>query len=500
MLRNYQIEILDKLRRTWKRKRSVMVQMPTGTGKTHVMADVVREYAENGVLIVAHRRELIEQISRTVTSFGVEHGLIVSGKPIDATKKVQVASIQTLTRRISCGGTQNYTEESYTGLTDATVSFPSLVIVDEAHHALAATYRVMWERWPKAKFLGLTATPCRLSGEPFTDLFDVLLQSWPLEKFIDEGWLSDFEYVSATPNNLIARKVRKLKKRTAGDYQEKEMAMVLDVPENIGHLYKTYRQYANGKRGIVFAINRAHARHIADFYQEQGVSCAVVDCMTPAKERADIVDAYRSLRIDVLLSAEVFGEGFDVPEVEFIQLARPTLSLSKYLQQVGRGMRVSEGKPHVVILDNVGLYQIFGLPTEERDWQGAFLGRSARKGHNERIVLADGGENHMEKGLENLEMVRIKKGGKKGAGLEVSLQGALYGVMYNGKVTCPAKYKEMVRIDRESQFYALAVFTDIQERQWRRTQRPVKVVSDLFTVISKRGEYGAEVPQYDISH
>ena len=215
-----------------------------------------------------------------------------------------------------------------------------LVIVDEAHHALAKTYRMLWERWPEAKFLGLTATPCRLSGEAFTDLFEVLLQSWTIQTFIDKGWLSDFEYVSAAPDNRMMQQVRGLRKRgLGGDYQEKEMCAVLDVPESIEHLYKTYKSFADGKKGIVYAINQQHARHIDAYYREQGVNCCVIDSRTPAKERQRMVEDYRNGRIDVLVNVDIFSNGFDCPEVEFIQLARPTLSLSLYLQQVGRGMR-----------------------------------------------------------------------------------------------------------------------------------------------------------------
>ena len=177
-----------------------MVQMPTGTGKTHLMAAVISEQAEGigdehgGVLIVAHRRELIEQIRATIKAFGIE------------SDKVVVESIQKLSRRDA-------------GQTDF-----SLVIVDEAHHAVAKTYRQLWEWWPEAKFLGLTATPCRLNQTGFTDLFDTLLEAWPIQKFIDKGWLSDFEYVSVTPDNWMVERIAGLRKRGAdGDYQTKEI-------------------------------------------------------------------------------------------------------------------------------------------------------------------------------------------------------------------------------------------------------------------------------------
>ena len=462
-LRDYQVEMVTRLERAWKRHRSVMVQMPTGTGKTVLLAEVIRSLApmgvgsghqDGGVLVVAHRRELIKQISETLDGFGIAHGLIISGKEMDGSQRVQVASIQTLTRRIDPDPQKD----------GALGWVPSLVIVDEAHHALAETYRMLWERWPKAKFLGLTATPCRLNNAPFTDLFQTLLQSWSIQEFIDKGWLSDFEYVSARPDSEAMRQVRSLTKRGVdGDYQQKELATVMDVPESIAHLYRTYRQFANGKKGIVYAIDRQHAAHIAEYYSVQGVRCAVIDSKTPAEERKRIIEEYTAGARSsgpVLINVDIFSEGFDCPEVEFIQLARPTLSLAKYLQQVGRGMRVSAGKPHVLILDNVGLYQTFGLPTEERDWRQTFYGRVNGKGalDGSRYVVLDAQDDAQDKELVNLEMVRIKKGGKRGVGLEIFLKDGRYGIRNNGHVSCPARFKEIVRLKDNSGFFAAGIY------------------------------------------
>ena len=494
MLRGYQQEMLDRLYVAWNRYRSVMVQMPTGTGKTVLMGEVirrkmteVRRKKSDGILIVAHRRELLDQIRGTVKYFG-----------IDMEKEhLVVESIQKLSRLMSDG--RSKMEE---------VPFsPSLVIIDEAHHALAKTYRGLWERWPEAKVLGLTATPCRLSGEAFTDLFDVLLQSWSIQRFIDKGWLSDFEYVSAAPDNPLLEKVHGLSKRGAdGDYQTKEMVSVMDCEESIAHLYRTYAAFAGGKKGIVYAINREHAVHIAGYYAERGVRCAVIDSKTPAKERADLVLAYREglslgtgplfesstsnsrdlapvngdgessgpRGIDVLVNVDIFGEGFDVPEVEFIQLARPTLSLSKYLQQVGRGMRISKGKEAVTILDNVGLYHVFGLPTDERNWGEMFLGRLAGRGvvgEEPMLVIGDLSPVNM---LVNLEMVRVKRRGEARKGVEVFLQGGKYGVMMNGRVTCPAAFERVTRLERGSGFFAIGTY-------------PYYIYKNRQTVIDNRG-------------
>ena len=388
ILRDYQLEMLDRLHLAWEKHQSVMVQMPTGVGKTVLLAEEIREVfkinkfkiqnssavTSGGVLVVAHRIELIDQISRTLDKFGIEHGLIVSGKPVDETKQVQVASIQTLSRRLG------FTDDSSEGKILDFDYTPSLIIIDEAHHALAKTYKMLWDKWPSARFLGLTATPCRMNHAGFTDLFRKILVSWSIQEFIDKGWLSDFDYISARPDNLMMQRIAGLEKRGAdGDYQTKEMATVMDVPESIEHLYNTYRQYVDGKKGIVYAIDREHARHITKYYQEHGVSCCWIEAKSPAAERERLIEDYRADRIKVCVNVDILGEGVDFPEVEFIQLARPTLSLSKYLQQVGRGMRVSKGKECVTILDQVGLYQTFGLPTDERDWIRMFTGKIAGK-------------------------------------------------------------------------------------------------------------------------
>ena len=481
--------MLQRLNKAWKRNHSVMVQMPTGTGKTHLMAAVIKNEelrmkneefssvqhsknsSEGRVLVVAHRRELIAQISQTLDNFGVEHGQIVSGKETDFGHKVQVASIQTLTRR-GIGKKSAEINENFEAGKDGKESagidrnynnydnfFPSLVIIDEAHHALAKTYKMLWDWWPEAKFLGLTATPCRLSGAAFTDLFDEMLQSWSIQEFINKGYLSDFEYVSASPDSEELRRIASLRKRgTDGDYQTNEMATVMDVPESVEHLYKTYRQFANGKKGIVYAIDRQHAQHIAEYYGKQRVACAVIDSKTPAGERRDLVATFRKGGLRVLVNVDIFSEGFDCPEVEFIQLARPTLSLSKYLQQVGRGMRISEGKDAVTILDMVGLYQTFGLPTEERDWMQAFKGKLSGKGRQgmaHPVVIKD--DRTEEKELVNLQMVRIRRRNESQKGLSIYLQEGKYGVMKDGKVTTGPVFENIKRYDN-GMLYALATY------------------------------------------
>ena len=334
--------------------------MPTGTGKTHLLAAVIydwlKETEHKSVWIVAHRRELVEQIEETVARYGIPKG----------DERVKVMSIQWLSRHWE----------------DVKDERPSLIVIDEAHHALAETYKELWLRYPDAKKLGMTATPCRLNRKGFTDLFEVLITSDSIADFIKQGWLSPFDYVSIRPNCEDQRLIDGLEKRGAdGDFQVKEMDAVLNRRPTIERLYESVRQYADGKKGIVYAISISHARNIAAYYNNKGVNAVAIDSKTPAKLRKQMVEDFRLGKIQVLVNVDVFSEGFDCPDVEFVQMARPTLSLAKYLQQVGRGLRKTEGKETCMLIDNVGLYRLFGLPTAYRDWQAMFEGRLAGKGY-----------------------------------------------------------------------------------------------------------------------
>ena len=363
MLRDYQIDICSRVSEAFEHHRSVMVQMPTGTGKTMVLAELVKRLMmkDEGIriLIVAHRRELIEQIKATIKRMKMD------------SRNITVESIQTISRRI-----------------DALDFIPSLVVIDEAHHALAKTYKMMWETWPDVKFLGLTATPCRLNGKGFTDLFDILVQSWDIPTFIKAKWLSTYDFMSIKADSRTQQLISSLKKRGAdGDYQVKEMDAVLNKRPSIERLYNCVTEFARNRKGFVYAINIDHARSIAEYYQSQGVHAVAIDSHTPVKERERLISSFRSGELQVLVNVDIFSEGFDCPDVEFIQLARPTLSLAKYLQMVGRGLRPSKGKKNCMIIDNVGLYRVFGLPSQIWDWQSAFEGRM--KMRDERLKSRD---------------------------------------------------------------------------------------------------------------
>ena len=394
VLRDYQAEICRKVNAAFAAHRSVMMQMPTGTGKTVVLASLVRQYlglapaaddSSRGtacgtagaprcrVLVVAHRIELITQTQALLERFGIGSGVIAGGRWPALAEPVMVASVQTLSKNL-----------------DPNLA-PSLVVIDEAHHAPARTYKGLWTAWPEAKFLGLTATPYRMSGEGFTDLFDALVGSWSIRQFVAAGWLSPYDFYSIRPDSRDQRLIDSLRKRGAdGDFQVKELREKLDVRPSIERLYEAFVRYAADKKGIVYAIDIAHAEHIAAFYRQQGVEAVAISSQTPPQVRRRLLALFKANlgrdgrdkanggtpfgAIQILVSVDLFSEGFDCPDVAFIQLARPTLSLAKYLQMVGRGLRPGKGKRCCTMIDNVGLYRTFGLPSVERDWAGFFHG------------------------------------------------------------------------------------------------------------------------------
>ena len=356
---DYQEDMKERIEKALRLHRSVMAQMPTGTGKTYLLTAVIDSFVNNNpkenVWIVAHRRELVSQIDETVRKF---HSYSASNTS-SLLSSVKAMSIQWLMRHY-----------------DEIEEEPGMIVIDEAHHALAKTYKEMWERFPKAKFLGLTATPCRLNGKGFTDLFDVLVQSWSVPEFISKGRLATYDFVSIKTDGVTQRLIDSLQKRGAdGDYQNKEMDMLLNKKPSIDRLYRSLEEYGKDRKGIVYAINISHAQKITKLYQEHGVKAIAIDSKTPAMERQQDIEAFKKGDIQVLVNVDIFSEGFDCPDVEFVQLARPTLSLAKYLQMVGRGLRVAKGKKNCVIIDNVGLYRVFGLPSQVWNWNAMFEGK-----------------------------------------------------------------------------------------------------------------------------
>ena len=404
---DYQEDMKARIEKALCLHRSVMAQMPTGTGKTVLLASVVesflREHSNCKVWIVAHRRELVSQIRETIervfskitpSLFTIKEGSTSHPDPLSSGAREETAPPRrSEPLRSKVGGPSKVSPDCLSASAfnvpikavsiqwlskhyDEIEEEPGMIVIDEAHHALAKTYKGMWDRFPKAKFLGLTATPCRLNGKGFTDLFDVLVQSWSVPEFISKGRLATYDFVSIKSDGVTQRLIDSLQKRGAdGDYQNKEMDMLLNKKPSIERLYRSLEEFGKDRKGIVYAINISHAQKIAKLYQDYGVKAIAIDSKTPATERQQDIEAFKKGDIQVLVNVDIFSEGFDCPDVEFVQLARPTLSLAKYLQMVGRGLRVAKGKKNCVIIDNVGLYRVFGLPSQVWNWNAMFEGK-----------------------------------------------------------------------------------------------------------------------------
>lgn len=344
---------------------SVMVQMPTGTGKTYVMAAVVKwfldTYSKGEVWLIAHRKELVEQMEQTLDRFALEYG--EKDEVLEEKVRIRVLSIQWLTRNI--------------GDLEKNGFKPGMIIVDEAHHSLATSYQDMFIRNHKALKIGMTATPCRMKQASFGTLFSRLITSPSIKDFILHGYLAPCNYVVIGEKSTEQQIVNLLTDRSGdGDYSVKEMEEKLNVTDVIRRLYNSVVKYAYGKKGIVYAINIAHAKAIAEYYNALGIKAVALDSKTAAKTRKKAVEAFREGELDCLVNVNLFDEGFDCPDVEYIQMARPTLSLAKYLQMVGCGLRINKKDPKKVcmIIDNVGNYRKFGLPDRYRDWNAMFEG------------------------------------------------------------------------------------------------------------------------------
>ena len=376
-LRDYQQENKQKIYDAWGKTNSVMLQMPTGTGKTRLFVSIIKDIFHYGhdkktsakILIMVHRTELIDQIDQTLKfHYNLEHGIIQAGEKESKTFPIQLASVQTLSRRLD-----NWTDKEF-----------DFIVVDEAHHVKAESYQKIIKAFPHAKLLGVTATPVRLDGRGFTDTFEKLIVSPNVRSFIKKGYLSEYEYYSVPRNSYIQKEINGIKKFSQGDYAESELERVCDNMQIRSQVVKTYLEFAKGKKGIVYTINKAHNYNLAVQFNKNGVPAIAIDSDTPKEQRERYIEQFRKGEYKIICNVNLFTEGFDCPDIEFIQLARPTKSLSLYLQQVGRGLRISKDKDKTLFLDNVGLYNSFGFPSSSRRWMQHFLGKgNYESGENE---------------------------------------------------------------------------------------------------------------------
>ena len=319
---------------------------PTGSGKTVLFSYITSQVLKRGsrVIIVAHRREILDQISATLKRVGVPHGFIQAGKSASI-QPAMVASIQTLARRLD------------------TVPAPDLVIIDEAHHSVSKSYVQMFAAWPTAKFIGVTATPERLDGKGLGAMFDRMVMGPSVQWLIDNGFL-------AQPVYYAPREVVDLSQvhTVAGDFDRSEAEEIVDTPRITGDAVTHYVRFCNRQRAVAFCISVAHAQHVADTFNSCGIPSASIDGTLDPEVRKQRVEDLTAGKILVLTSCELISEGFDLPAVNAAILLRPTHSLSMHLQQVGRALRPYPGKTNAIILDHVGNCLRHGLAEQERDW------------------------------------------------------------------------------------------------------------------------------------
>lgn len=354
--RPYQRDLRDALRASFAAgNRRVLAVSPTGSGKTVLFALTAKAAVERGlrVVVAAHRQEIIDQISGTLEAVGVNHGFCAAGKPL-IMARVMVASIQTLARRMG------------------DVPAPDLVILDEAHHAVSATYTDVMAAWNTSKVLGVTATPERLDGKGLRSVFDDMVIGPTVQWLIEAGFLARPVYYApgAMPDMSGVRK-------TAGDFNKADAAAVVDKPAITGDAVAHYRKLVAPRPAVAFCISVAHAENVAARFREAGVASMSIDGSMDAARRRAIVGSLRDGKLGVMTSCELVSEGFDLPAVGGAILLRPTASLAMHLQQVGRALRPAPGKAEAVILDHVGNCLRHGLAEDERAW--SLDGRPARR-------------------------------------------------------------------------------------------------------------------------
>lgn len=354
-LRDYQTRMLDDARAHMRAGvRRILLRLATGGGKTVMAASMLGGAAGRGLSsqFIVHRRELIEQTSLTFQAVGIRHGLIASGMQPYRDPLVQLAGVQTLARRLD------------------DVAKPKLIVVDEAHHAVAGTWQQVLAAYPDAYVIGLTATPERLDGRGLKDHFDVMVDGPSTGELIERGFLSPYTYFAPGTPDLVGVPVR------AGDFNRGELGDLMDKPKLIGDIVEHYQRLAAGHQGIVFAASREHSRHIAEGFKAVGIRAAHVDGEMADRERKRAVDAFRARDLDIMVNVDLFGEGFDVPGLVYCGLARPTKSLALFLQQVGRALRIMPGKERAIICDHAGNAFTHGLPDDPRTW--SLEGRKSR--------------------------------------------------------------------------------------------------------------------------
>jgi DNA repair protein RadD len=351
-LRDYQADFIERYRRELSLgRRRVIGVSPTGSGKTVVAAAIARHAASHGqrMLFLVHRRELVRQSSQKLYDVGLDHGIIAAGFPARPSVPVQIGSINTLdARAVRCSNMK--------------LPPADLVIVDEAHHAPARTWQRLINAYPGAVVLGLTATPCRGDGRGLGNIFEAMIECASIPALISGGYLVPTRVYAPSRPDLDGVQVRR------GDYVEAELAERMDRPQLVGDVVTHWHRLGERRCTIVFATSVAHSVHLRDEFGRSGVAAAHVDGTTPAAERDAVLAGLASGAFEVVTNCGVLTEGFDLPDIGAIVLARPTKSLGLYRQMVGRGLRPATGKSDCLVMDHAGCTFEHGFIDEPIEW------------------------------------------------------------------------------------------------------------------------------------
>lgn len=357
ILRPYQDDLINRTRASLRSgKRAPLLVSPCGSGKTVMFSYFAQRVTGNGkrTIILAHRDELIDQISHTLNQFNVAHSFIAAGRYYDRKHKVHVASVFSAVRRLHL------------------ISPPDVVIADEAHHCSAgSSWSKVFKAFPKAWRIGVTASPVRLSGEPLGDNFDDMIIGPSTAELIELGALCKYRIFAPAGINTSEIRTR------MGDFSKPELAEASDKPTITGDAIRHYAKHAHGKRAIVFCVSIEHAKHVADQFRASGYRATSIDGKLSREIRRNIVSEFRNGGINVLTSCDIISEGFDLPAIEVAIMLRPTQSLALWIQQSGRALRVFPGKSEALILDHAGNTMRHGMPDEEREW--SLGGRDSKK-------------------------------------------------------------------------------------------------------------------------
>lgn len=347
-LRPYQDELITGVRQHFREGRKrVLIQLPTGGGKSATCARMLHNAAERNkrVWFLCHRRELVGQIARAFELEGIDYGLVTADAKMNLSAQAQICSIPTLANRID------------------RLPAPDLLAFDEAHHVASRSWSGLAKAFPDAYHVGLSATPVRLDGAGLGDYYDAMVSGPSVRWLIENNFLSQYRLFAPTELDTSG-----LHKRM-GDYVQSESLALVNKPRITGNAIDHYRKHCDGARAIAFCVSVEHSKAVAQAFNDAGIPALHIDGKTDSYLRDQMMTDFSAGKVRVITNVDLFGEGYDCPSLEAVILLRPTMSLGMYMQQVGRALRPAPGKEHAIILDHVGNSQLHGLPDDDREWK-----------------------------------------------------------------------------------------------------------------------------------